>query len=78
MTDRTSTRRNRTAGNLHSISEFAERWGVSTAPCSGRSNRVRCAHTESGGSCGSLRRTPRTSETESRELSGVMYGHLEA
>jgi excisionase family DNA binding protein len=30
MTDRTSTRRNRTAGNLHSISEFAERWGVST------------------------------------------------
>ena len=29
MTDRTSTRRNRPAGNLHSIDELAERWGVS-------------------------------------------------
>jgi excisionase family DNA binding protein len=30
MTDRTSTRRNQPAGNLHSIDELAERWGVST------------------------------------------------
>jgi excisionase family DNA binding protein len=30
MTDRTPTRRNRPAGNLHSIDELAERWGVST------------------------------------------------
>ncbi len=29
MTDRTSTR-NRPAGNLHSIDELAERWGVSS------------------------------------------------
>jgi excisionase family DNA binding protein len=30
MTDRTSTRRNWPAGNLHSIDELAELWGVST------------------------------------------------
>jgi excisionase family DNA binding protein len=30
MTDRTSTRRNQPAGNLHSIDELAERWGVSS------------------------------------------------
>jgi excisionase family DNA binding protein len=30
MTNRTSTRRSRPAGNLHSIDELAERWGVSS------------------------------------------------
>jgi excisionase family DNA binding protein len=30
MTDRSSNRRNRAAGNLHSIDELAERWGVSS------------------------------------------------
>jgi excisionase family DNA binding protein len=30
MTDRTSTRRNQPAGNLHSIDKLAERWGLST------------------------------------------------
>ncbi len=30
MTDRTPIRRNQPTGNLHSIDEVAERWGVST------------------------------------------------
>ena len=29
MIDRSSTRRNRPAGDLHSVDELAERWGVS-------------------------------------------------
>jgi excisionase family DNA binding protein len=30
MTDRTLARRNQPAGNLHSVDELANRWGVST------------------------------------------------